>query len=66
MTMFYTPREENYLKDRQDGVENLYKCTDGVMRTAYEQQKFEERVEWKGIGFIVRDDERAADTGGEA
>jgi hypothetical protein len=66
MTMFYTPSEENYLKDRQSGIaaENLYKCTDGVMRTAYEQQKFEERVEWKGIGFTVRDDEPAPENVG--
>jgi hypothetical protein len=52
MTAFYTPKEANYLKDRQDGsAVDLYLCSDGIMRTAYEKQRFEEGVEWTAIGF---------------
>lgn len=58
MTAFYTTREADYLKDRQAGVEiDLYPCSDGVMRTAYERTKFEESIEWTAIGFRVRRDD---------
>jgi hypothetical protein len=42
MTFFYTTKEADYLKDRQDGTTiDLYVCSDGIMRTAYERSKFE-------------------------
>lgn len=32
----------------------VYKCTDGIMRTASERTRFENRVEWVGIGWRLR------------
>jgi len=41
-------------KGEQGGsTERLYQCTDGVMRTAYERIRFEKRVRWTWLGFIV-------------
>jgi hypothetical protein len=45
------------IEDKQAGLsEELYKCSDGKMRTAYARTRFEERVLWTWLGFIIRDD----------
>lgn len=31
----------------------LYKCTDGVMRTAYDRLDFEKRVRWTWFGWNI-------------
>lgn len=39
---------------RRSTSPELSQCTDGVMRTGYDRTKFEERVEWRWLGFRVR------------
>lgn len=67
MTMFYTPSEERYLAEKlkqANPAEDLYPCSDGVMRTAYEKVKFEQRVGWTAIGWKLRpEDDIASDVG---
>jgi hypothetical protein len=52
--MFAQFQPDHIVDEQADIPVKFYKCTDGVMRAAYEHREFEERVEWRGFGFRVR------------